>query len=85
MSFHELKIDPEMFGVVESGEKPFDLRIDDRGFEVGDEIGFKEFDRKTGQYSDRCFVREISYILRDWPGLTKGYCIIGLATNLDYQ
>ena len=75
---HELKILPEYFKEVQSHNKQFELRKDDRDYHVGDWILLKEFDKGsyTGRESD-CF--KISYILRNCPeyGLLNGYCIIG--------
>ena len=75
---HELKILPEYFKEVQSHNKQFELRRDDRDYCVGDWILLKEFD--NGSYTGResgCF--KISYILRNCPeyGLLDGYCIIG--------
>ena len=36
MKEHELKTDPQVFDDVVEGRKPFEIRKDDRGFEVGD-------------------------------------------------
>lgn len=35
---HELKTDPDFFEMVKSGEKTFELRFNDRGFQVGDTL-----------------------------------------------
>jgi ASC-1-like (ASCH) protein len=40
---HELKILPEYFEAVRSGEKRFELRKNDRNFKVGDWVGLREF------------------------------------------
>lgn len=36
MKEHELKTDPKVFDDVVAGLKPFEIRKDDRGYEVGD-------------------------------------------------
>lgn len=36
MKEHELKTDADVFEAVKRGEKKFEIRRDDRGFEVGD-------------------------------------------------
>lgn len=41
---HYLKIKPEYFQAVIDGRKPFEIRLNDRKFRVGDEIYLKEFD-----------------------------------------
>lgn len=75
---HELKILPKYFNEVESRNKCFELRKDDRDYKVGDLILLKEFD--NGKYTGRevgLFL--ITYILRDCPeyGLMDGFCILG--------
>ena len=78
MKIHELKIKPEYFEAVRKNKKRFELRRDDRDFEVGDFINLKEFD--NGEYTGRrTGMMPILYILRNCPeyGLSDGYCIIG--------
>lgn len=75
---HELKILPEYFNEVQSHNKQFELRKDDRDYRVGDWILLKEFE--NGSYTGReCGCFGITYILRNCPeyGLADGYCIIG--------
>ncbi|MDP3859867.1 MAG: DUF3850 domain-containing protein [Stagnimonas sp.] len=45
---HELKTDPEVFEAVVSGAKKFEIRLDDRGFRVGDTLALRKT-RHTGQ------------------------------------
>lgn len=75
---HELKIQPQYFNEVMNLNKHFELRKDDRDYQVGNSIILKEFD--NGKYTGKesgCL--EITYILRNCPeyGLMDGYCIIG--------
>jgi len=42
-TIHELKIWPEFYHAVLSGEKTFELRKNDRDFHVGDVLHLKEF------------------------------------------
>lgn len=78
MKIHELKITPEYFKDVKSGHKRFELRKDDREYQVGDLLILKEFDKDhyTGHKTRH---KTIQYILRDVPeyGLNEGYCILG--------
>jgi len=68
------------------GRKTFELRKDDRGYEVGDLIKFKVIDKdehgKEGfrEYVDSEALYIITYILRNVPeyGLDKDYCILGI-------
>ena len=78
---HEIKIRPEYFEKAKDWSKPFELRKDDRPYQLGDIVILKEFSYSEGIYTGRQAVRKISYILRDCPdyGLKDGYCIIGFA------
>jgi hypothetical protein len=72
---HVLKTREPYFTDVELGRKAFELRKDDRGFEVGDSL------RLVCEPADGREVRKtISYILRDAErfGLPAGYVILGL-------
>lgn len=76
-TMHELKILPEYFEAVKSGDKKFELRKDDRDYKVGDIIVLNEWDGEA--YTGERIQMKIRYILRDCPeyGLAEGYCIIG--------
>ena len=45
---HELKIQPKYFETILSREKTFEIRKNDRGFEVGDTVVLKEYTDKKG-------------------------------------
>lgn len=72
---HVLKIKDEYYEAVASGFKRFEIRNDDRGYQVGDTIRFTDLDG-----NQRRGVWAITYILRDCPeyGLRQGYCILSI-------
>lgn len=76
VAIHELKIMPEYFEAINKGVKTFELRINDRGFNVGDEIMFKEWDGSN--YTGRFLKKQVSYILKNYPGIVDGYAILSL-------
>jgi hypothetical protein len=43
MTTHVLKAHPDTYAAIAAG-RPFDLRFDDRGYEVGDTLVLKEYD-----------------------------------------
>jgi len=45
---HELKCRPEYFARIETGQKTFEIRKNDRDFQVGDILILKEFDPAVG-------------------------------------
>jgi hypothetical protein len=77
MKTHELKCWPEFFSLIVNGIKTFDLRRDDRGYEVGDLLVLREYDQVSQRYNRDHTVR-VDYILRDFAGLMPGYCILSI-------
>ena len=77
---HELKCWPNFFDVIEDGTKPFEVRSEeDRQFSVGDILQLREWDPGTESYTGRVCGRRIEYVLRNFPGIQKGYAILGFA------
>jgi len=64
MTIHELKCWPEGFQAVVDGRKPFEVRKDDRGFEVGDTLHLREYDPDVGTYTGRETDVRVTYIYR---------------------
>lgn len=79
---HELKTWVEYFQLVASGEKPFELRKNDRNFKLGDELLLREYDKDAKKITGRILHRKITYVLQGAEteifGLKEGYCIMGL-------
>lgn len=79
---HELKIWPEYFAEVKSGNKTFEIRKSDRDYRVGDILRLREFYPKgvgsEGEYSGEECLRKISYIYSGPIGVAQGYVILGL-------
>ena len=72
---HELKIQKEYAQAVYLGEKTFEVRINDRGYQKGDLIKFKVMD---GQFRDlrhplNDMTFEITYVLGSFVGLAPNY------------
>lgn len=78
MATHELKCASIYISDIAKRKKNFELRFDDRVFEVGDKLWLRDYDKETGLYSGRDIFRKITFILRDFPGLEKGYCILSI-------
>ena len=60
---HVLKTWPEYFEAVASGAKTFELRFDDRGYQVGDHLVLREWSVTDG-YTGRVVIKRVSYVLR---------------------
>ena len=79
MKIHELNIQPKCFREVLYKRKNFELRKDDRNYQVRDLITLREYENVA--YTGREIKNlPISFILRDCLeyGLKDGYCILGL-------
>lgn len=84
---HDLKTWPEFFADLLAGRKPFELRKNDRDFQVGDDLYLHEYDPATNSYSGRVLVRRVDYILAHRPdagcaatfGLQPGHVIMGIS------
>lgn len=59
---HELKCWPVFFAHVWTGEKPFEVRKNDRGYDVRDGIWLREWDPKTNDYTGRELATKITYV-----------------------
>ena len=75
---HELKILPKWFEDVQANKKNFEIRKNDRNFEVGDYLILKEWYR--GKFTDRYVIRRIEYIYKGdgTYGLSEDYRVLGL-------
>ncbi len=90
MKTHELKTDPAVFRASIKGVKPWEIRFDDRGYEVGDRLHLRETqysgdDMKDGMpliYTGRELVVQVDYILHGHPagyGIDDGWCIMSVS------
>jgi hypothetical protein len=59
---HFLKIQPQYFKEVCTGKKSFEIRKNDRNFQVGDLLYLQEFDLEEQEYTGRVVERKITYI-----------------------
>jgi hypothetical protein len=77
---HELKVWTKYFDSLIDNSKTFEVRFDDRGYQVGDMLILKEFILSRGEYSGRMTSRKISYKLnaKEMPNvIAPGYCVLG--------
>ncbi len=88
---HVLKVAHTFYDDVETGIKPFEFRLDDRAYEVGDFLLLKEIHVEgvadvavpfvaDPLYTGRCCVKEITYILthKMFKPCPEGYVVMGL-------
>lgn len=74
---HKLKLAKMFFNDMQTGRKPFDLQKNDREYQLGDVIEYREMD--NGELTGRVIEKEITYILEGFAGLKEDYCILALA------
>lgn len=84
---HELKTDPQVFEASFSGNKPWEIRFNDRAFEPGDTVllrqtlfcGARMADGAPLIYTGRAIVGKITYIHQGPEyGLPPGWCIFSV-------
>lgn len=84
MKIHELKILKDFADAVYSGDKTFELRENDRGFQKGDHIIFTALD-SISEFTSNIMIDhainyceyEITYVLNNW-GLKEGYVALAI-------
>lgn len=77
-----LKIKRDYLDKIVSGEKPFEIRFNDRDYKVGDVLVLRDFDR---DFLEGTAVVEVTYILDKFDGLTPGFVAMSIElvwTNL---
>ena len=74
---HHLKCVHDFFEQVWMGNKPFELRKDNRGFVVGDVLVLHETMFKPGR-PPRWIKAEITYLLGGEPWLARDYVALGI-------
>ncbi len=59
---HELKTWPPAFSAILDGQKTHEVRVNDRHFQVGDNLRLREWNPETECYTGRYIVAAITYI-----------------------
>ncbi|WP_304234821.1 DUF3850 domain-containing protein [Jiulongibacter sediminis] len=88
-SVHRLKTWPEYFNKVASGSKTFEIRVDDRNFQVNDELLLEEYIPKDYKwkflhqnqegYTGKILHRRVTSVFRDdLPGIESGYILMSI-------
>ena len=75
---HALKQLPEYFAPVIEGIKTFEVRKNDRPFQVGDLLALNEWDAEIERYTGRSCLVLIDYILNDEAYCKEGYVVLGI-------
>ena len=79
MKTHHIKLNIEFCDAVKSGDKCFEVRKNDRGYQKGDHIVFIPVDQ-IGTHMYHSIVEKeyvITYVLSGW-GIENGYVVFGI-------
>lgn len=79
MKIHRVKCFERWFAEVTTGLKPFEIRKNDRDYQVGDLLELNE--TKDGEYSARAALYKITSVMpsEDFPdGIKAGYAVLGI-------
>jgi len=81
---HILKTWPEHFELVRTNKKFFEIRKNDRGFEIGDYLALKEWSPIDRKFSGRVLHFRITCIYQGAQiGIKDGFVILGLSRRVD--
>lgn len=79
MKTHDLKIWPEFYQGIQSGAKLFELRINDRGYALGDKLVLREWSQQTGEYTGLSIDAMVTFVMPEgFPGVTPGWVLMGI-------
>ena len=77
---HELKTHRQYFNEIWDRKKLFEVRFDDRNYQIGDTVRLLDYDPDTNTFSDKTIRADISYKLEGGHfGVEKGYCVLSLS------
>ena len=71
----ELKIRQEYIVEVLLGNKTFEIRKNDRDYQVGDILVLREYE---GYYTGRFAIVEVMYVLSEFEGLAPGFAALSI-------
>ena len=84
MKMHVIKIQQDFADAVFCGDKSFEIRYNDRGYQKGDLIRFRVVDgdefNRYHKLNDKTY--EITYVLSGW-GIYEGYVGIAIKEKTD--
>lgn len=85
---HELKTWPAFFAAIRDGDKTFEVRLNDRGFQRGDVLRLREWrpvtDEGRSGYTGNDEWRTVTYVLTGKQfGIEDGYCVMGLSEEVE--
>lgn len=83
MTTHVLKCHPFPFDCTAAGFKPYEVRVNDRNYHIGDGVELRRWDPDAGKYTGQRLTARIGHVTAggEW-GLPPSLCVFSL---LDVQ
>lgn len=78
ITIHRLKTWPPYFQEIVTGNKTFDIRVNDRDFNWGDIIQFEEYDPDKKEYTGRFIRKRIGFMIQGLWGIPNDRCVMSL-------
>jgi hypothetical protein len=76
---HKLKVWKEYYQDLYEKRKTWEMRQNDRDYQVGDDLLLEEYDKDKMEYTGNFVTLNVTYILHGPVfGLKKGYCVMSL-------
>lgn len=76
MKIHRLKISTKYLVAQVDGRKNFEVRYNDRDYQVGDILILNEWDNETG-YTGVFICVKVTYVLDNFIALKNGFVVLG--------
>ena len=75
---HEIKIDTKFYARVADGQKTFEIRKNDRDYQVGDVLCMREYDPKGEYYIDHSHMLIANIVYMSTFQQKEGYVVLGI-------
>lgn len=83
---HRIKTVQPYFDECWHGRKPFEVRKNDRDYQVGDKVVLQEYDSQNNRYTERGIEGIILYVLKDYAPIDSQYVVFSYEiTNRIYS
>lgn len=79
MMEHDIKINPFAYEAVVKGDKNFEIRYNDRGYQRGDILTMRAFDRGNYDTSKDPIYAVVTYV--STYEQKEGWCVLGIRTQ----
>lgn len=77
MQIHTIKCQQPYFNEVWLGHKKFELRRNDRNYQLGDLVYLQEWNEEKKEYNRYMIKCRITSLLENYAGLENNFCIFG--------